>query len=125
MSCSEIAVAGVSRMVTIAVRSVRKTCSAMEPERPAAPGRSGATLASRFDRCIGPASILPFQRNAAVKSTGTLPLKAKVWEDSMDISKFGRRGIVSGALLAAASLVLGQPALVQPALAQAPKAPVV
>jgi len=43
----------------------------------------------------------------------------------MDISKFGRRGIVSGALLATASLVLGQPALVQPALAQAPKAPVV
>src|SRR3984893_11794766 len=35
-------------------------------------------------------------------------------------SKFGRRGIVSGALLAAASLVLGQPAV-----AQAPKAPVV
>ena len=40
-------------------------------------------------------------------------------------SKFGRRGIVSGAMLAAASLVLGQPALVQPALAQAPKAPLV
>jgi putative spermidine/putrescine transport system substrate-binding protein len=40
-------------------------------------------------------------------------------------SKFGRRGIVSGAICAAASLILGQPALVQPALAQAPKAPVV
>jgi putative spermidine/putrescine transport system substrate-binding protein len=47
-------------------------------------------------------------------------MTVKVWEDSMDISKFGRRGIVSGALLAAASLVIGQPAA-----AQAPKAPVV
>ena len=35
-------------------------------------------------------------------------------------SKFGRRGIVSGAIFAAASLVLGHPAA-----AQAPKAPVV
>jgi putative spermidine/putrescine transport system substrate-binding protein len=49
-----------------------------------------------------------------------LLVKAKVWEDRMYHSKFGRRGIVSGALLAAASLVLGQPAI-----AQAPKAPVV
>src|SRR5258708_3693459 len=40
-------------------------------------------------------------------------------------SKFGRRGIVSGAIFAVASLVLGQPAFVQPALAQAPKAPLV
>jgi putative spermidine/putrescine transport system substrate-binding protein len=40
-------------------------------------------------------------------------------------SNFGRRGIVSGAIFAVASLVLGQPALVQPALAQAPKAPLV
>ena len=30
----------------------------------------------------------------------------------MNISKFGRRGIMSGALVAAASLVLGQPAIV-------------
>src|SRR5450756_1342922 len=89
-------------------------------EASVAPLRPSATLASRFDRCIGAASILPFQRNAAVKSTGTLPATAKVWEDSMDISKFGRRGIVSGALLAAASLIPGQPAI-----AQAPKAPVV
>jgi putative spermidine/putrescine transport system substrate-binding protein len=59
-------------------------------------------------------SVTPPQINRDFADQG------KVREDSMYYSKFGRRGIVSGALLAAASLVIGQPAI-----AQAPKAPVV